>query len=124
MWERRCLQGTIQGSQTFFWSLFRVSELRTAAGWIIQDLGEGAVLRDYLNKTLQSCHLRTLHVRIFSQIPVDSEVLIPDVFNRGLVLEWSFHPLEGGPRLPCAGEAWRGPHEVQCQADLRPGVSA
>ena len=111
MWETRCLQGCIRGSQTFFWTSKTVSELRAREGWVVQVMEEGAGVQEYLAWTLSQCGAHTLHIRVFSRFDIEPLHIQNSLMSRFVVCEWSLHHGSSeNSGLPLASEAWEAAH--------------
>ena len=118
MWEQRCLQGCIWGSQTFYWTSHTVSELRVREGWVVQGMEEGAGVLSYLTETMSRCSVHIVHIRIFTQVDLFSthvQNVQDSVMSRFMLLEWSLHS-PGGGGLPFDSEAWRAAHSEFLQS--------
>ena len=112
MWHPRCLQGIMRGSQSFYWSHQKLSELRRKEGWVIEEMEALADSQTYLQHTLRRCSSHTAHLRIYSTFDISvSPAFQNEVSSRLMVVEWSLHS-SGSPEcgLPFGCEAWRAVH--------------
>ena len=113
MWEPRCLQGVLRGSQSFYWSEAGLSELRQREGWVIQRMPAEADSQTYLDATLSRCSSHTLHIRIFSKFHISvSTDFLQSLSLRSMVMEWSFHGAAVEGSLPFGCEAWLAAHSA------------
>jgi hypothetical protein len=105
MWEDRCIQGCVHGSQSFFWAEGEVAELCHREGWVRQPVGDGRGELEWFKVMADRIQGHTVHVRVFSQFDISGVPLVPLLSDRCLVMEWSRHET-GSSSLPFGCEAW------------------